>query len=199
MQPFHRFLQRFYGFGLYDAPASVLFCNTNPLCQIDENLNVCDFNRLVADAYMETVERTLLAACKINAPLLNMHMNQGVYITLPDKKVRLFAEYRSEYMAAIRRFLHNATASSKFLFSINVGIPKSISFTVRNKFAQPAKKHNDIRRTSPDAIIIRGIMSIDIIPCQQEIKRECNEHLISPDMVTKESLTREKTTRGKQK
>lgn len=71
---------------------------------LDENLNVCDFNRLVADAYMETVERTLLAACKINAPLLNMHMNQGVYITLPNKKVRLFAEYRSEYMAAIRRF-----------------------------------------------------------------------------------------------
>jgi len=26
-----------------------------------------------------------------------------------------------------------------------------------------------------------------ILPYQQEIKRECNEHLISPDMATKES------------
>lgn len=71
---------------------------------LDENLNVCDFNPLVADAYMETVERTLKAAREINAPLLNMHMNHGIYITLPDKKVRLFEEYQEEYMSAFKRF-----------------------------------------------------------------------------------------------
>ena len=31
---------------------------------LDENLNICDFNRFVSDAYMETVERTLKAAQK---------------------------------------------------------------------------------------------------------------------------------------
>lgn len=71
---------------------------------LDENLNVCDFNRFVADAYMETVERTLKVAQKIHAPLLNMHMNHGIYITLPDRKVRLFGEYCEEYMAAFVRF-----------------------------------------------------------------------------------------------
>ncbi|MDE5679058.1 MAG: sugar phosphate isomerase/epimerase [Lachnospiraceae bacterium] len=71
---------------------------------LDENLNVCDFNRLVAEAYLETVERTLNVAQKIGVPLLNMHMHAGVYITLPDRRVWLFEEYRSEYMAAIRRF-----------------------------------------------------------------------------------------------
>ncbi len=71
---------------------------------LDENLNVCDFNRFVADAYMETVERTLRVAERIGAPLLNMHMNQGIYITLPDRKVNLFGEYREEYMASIQRF-----------------------------------------------------------------------------------------------
>lgn len=71
---------------------------------LDENLNVCDFNRLVADAYMETVERTLKVAGEINAPLLNMHMNKGIYITLPDRKVRLFGEYHEEYMSAVRAF-----------------------------------------------------------------------------------------------
>lgn len=71
---------------------------------LDENLNVCDFNQLVADAYMETVERTLRVAQEIEAPLLNMHMNQGIYITLPDRKVRLFGEYKETYMAAMCRF-----------------------------------------------------------------------------------------------
>lgn len=71
---------------------------------LDENLNVCDFNFLVAEAYMETVERALKAAREIGAPLLNMHMNHGIYITLPDRKVRLFGEYRDEYLASIRRF-----------------------------------------------------------------------------------------------
>lgn len=71
---------------------------------LDENLNICDFNSLVADACLETVERALNAAHEIGAPLLNMHMNHGIYVTLPDRKVRLFSEYRKEYLAAIHKF-----------------------------------------------------------------------------------------------
>ncbi len=71
---------------------------------LDENLNVCDFNPLVAEAYMETTERAIRVAEEIGAPLLNMHMNHGIYITLPDRKIRLFGEYREAYMAAIRKF-----------------------------------------------------------------------------------------------
>ena len=71
---------------------------------LDENLNVCDFNPLVADAYLQTVERALKAAHEIGAPLLNMHMNHGINVTLPDRKVRLFGEYREVYLTAIRRF-----------------------------------------------------------------------------------------------
>lgn len=71
---------------------------------LDENLNVCDFNPLVADAYMETTERAIKVAKEIGAPLLNMHMNHGINVTLPDRKVRLFGEYRETYLAAIRKF-----------------------------------------------------------------------------------------------
>ncbi len=71
---------------------------------LDENLNVCDFNPLVADAYRKTVERAARIAVELGAPLLNMHMNHGIYITLPERKVRLFGEYRETYMAAIHRF-----------------------------------------------------------------------------------------------
>lgn len=70
---------------------------------LDENLNVCDFNTLVADAYLQTVERVLAAAKEIGAPILNMHTHQGVYFTLPDRKVYLFDEYRKEYMEGFAR------------------------------------------------------------------------------------------------
>lgn len=71
---------------------------------LDENFNVCDFNPLVADAYMETVKRTLQAAGKIGAPLLNMHMNHGIFVTLPDRKVRLYAQYKEVYMETMYKF-----------------------------------------------------------------------------------------------
>jgi len=56
---------------------------------LDENLNVADFNGLVAAAYFETVRRTIEAAKKLvclnekygeaSLPLtINMHMNHGI-------------------------------------------------------------------------------------------------------------------------
>lgn len=71
---------------------------------LDENLNVCDFNQAVAAAYTETVERAVRAARAIGAPVLNMHMNHGVYFTLPDRKVLLFERYFGQYMQAWKRF-----------------------------------------------------------------------------------------------
>ncbi|MCM1102502.1 MAG: sugar phosphate isomerase/epimerase [Clostridium sp.] len=71
---------------------------------LDENLNVCDFNREVAEAYLHTVERTIAAAKAIGAPIVNMHMNHGVHFTLPDRKVELFSVYRQEYEDAWKRF-----------------------------------------------------------------------------------------------
>lgn len=71
---------------------------------LDENLNVCDFNQAVAAAYTETTERAIRAAKAIGAPVLNMHMNHGVYFTLPDRKVLLFERYFEQYMQAWKRF-----------------------------------------------------------------------------------------------
>lgn len=71
---------------------------------LDENLNVCDFNRAVAQAYTDTVKKAIEAAKEIQAPILNMHMNHGVYFTLPDRKVQLFEKYKDEYMDSWKRF-----------------------------------------------------------------------------------------------
>lgn len=71
---------------------------------LDENLNVCDFNRAVTEAYRETVKQTIEIAKKIQVPILNMHMNHGVHFTLPDRKVQLFEQYNDNYMEDIRVF-----------------------------------------------------------------------------------------------
>ena len=82
---------------------------------LDENLNIADFNPLVAGAYLETVRRAVQAARALlplrdrfgdpRQPLtLNMHMNHGVHITLPDRKVQMYERDFGPYMASFRTF-----------------------------------------------------------------------------------------------
>ena len=82
---------------------------------LDENLNIADFNHLVTDAYLETVRRSIAAAGRLlglrdrygdgNQPLtINMHMHHGIFITLPDRKVRMYERNRDVYLASCRRF-----------------------------------------------------------------------------------------------
>ncbi len=71
---------------------------------LDENLNVCDFNSYVAEAYIKTVADTIEIAKQLNVKVLNMHMAKGVYFTLPDRKVLLFSEYKEQYLKNIIDF-----------------------------------------------------------------------------------------------
>ncbi|MBP3542262.1 MAG: sugar phosphate isomerase/epimerase [Clostridia bacterium] len=70
---------------------------------VDENLNPCDFNPYVADAWLRTMEETLGIARELGAPVVNMHLSRGVYFTLPGQRVFLYEEYLEEYLAAILR------------------------------------------------------------------------------------------------
>ena len=82
---------------------------------LDETLNVADFNPLVSEAYRETVRRSVKAARKLlylkerfgggSGPvILNMHMNHGIYITLPDRKVQMYERDLETYMEAFVGF-----------------------------------------------------------------------------------------------
>ena len=82
---------------------------------LDENLNIADFNPLVAGAYLETVRRSVDAAKKLlclrnrfggsSQPLtLNMHMHHGIFITLPDRKVQMYERDFGTYMESFTRF-----------------------------------------------------------------------------------------------
>jgi len=82
---------------------------------LDEKLNVADFNPLVAEAYMETVRRTVEVARKLlplrdrfgdaDQPLtINMHMEHGIFITLPDRKVQMYERDFDTYMKSFEQF-----------------------------------------------------------------------------------------------
>lgn len=65
---------------------------------LDENFCPADFNPMISEAWMETMLHTLRAAKRIGIPVINIHMNKGVYFTLPDRKVFLFERYREQYL-----------------------------------------------------------------------------------------------------
>lgn len=82
---------------------------------LDENLNIADFNRLVAGAYLETVKRTIEAAksflplrdkygVKSQPLVINMHMNHGIFITLPNEKVQMYDRNFDVYLDAFLKF-----------------------------------------------------------------------------------------------
>ncbi len=78
---------------------------------LDETLNVADFNPLVRQAYLETVRQALAAAKALTAlcapgrnMIVNMHMNHGIFVTLPDRKVQLYERDFDRYMRSFAEF-----------------------------------------------------------------------------------------------
>lgn len=70
---------------------------------LDERMDVCDFNPQVADAYLHTVCAALEFAGEIGMPVLNMHLNPGVYFTLPQKKVWLYETHKTHYLSSMEK------------------------------------------------------------------------------------------------
>lgn len=71
---------------------------------LDENLNISDFNLEVKEAYKRTVLGTISLAKEIEAPIINMHLAKGIYITLPNRKEFLFQQYESYYTQSMLEF-----------------------------------------------------------------------------------------------
>ena len=64
---------------------------------LDENLAPADFSPQVAAAYRQVAVDTVEFAKKMEIPVLNMHLIQGVYFTLPHEKVYLYDKFRTHY------------------------------------------------------------------------------------------------------
>jgi len=71
---------------------------------LQEEINIADFNEKIKEAYVETVCDAIEVAKECEMPILNMHMNSGIYFTLPNKKEYLFEQYSQSYMDNIKKF-----------------------------------------------------------------------------------------------
>lgn len=80
---------------------------------LDENLSPADFSPVVAAAYRQVAVETIEFAKKMEIPVLNMHMVQGVYFTLPHEKVYLFDKFRGHYRDNMLRFRDDCTKAAE--------------------------------------------------------------------------------------
>lgn len=71
----------------------------------DEGLNPFDFTKSVSECYFELMRKTISVAKAVGAPIINMHLLKGVYVTLPGKVVLLNDSYREEYLSRVREFI----------------------------------------------------------------------------------------------
>ena len=72
----------------------------------DEALNPFDFNKTVSDCYFKVMMDTIAVAKDIGAKVINLHLQKGIYVTLPDRVVLLTDIYRNEYLNTVKRFIY---------------------------------------------------------------------------------------------
>ncbi|MBQ9071144.1 MAG: sugar phosphate isomerase/epimerase [Clostridia bacterium] len=71
----------------------------------DEALNPFDFNPRVSECYFEVMRDTLKVAKEIGARVVNLHLQKGIYVTLPGKVILLTDVYREKYLSIVRSFI----------------------------------------------------------------------------------------------
>ncbi len=71
----------------------------------DEGLNPFDFSPSVSECYFNIMRKTIALAKGVGAPIVNIHLQKGVYVTLPGRVVLLTDEYYSEYIARVSAFI----------------------------------------------------------------------------------------------
>ena len=71
----------------------------------DEALNPFDFNPKVSDTYFEIMKDTLNIAKQIKAKAINLHLQKGIYVTLPEKVILLTDVYHDIYIESVKRFI----------------------------------------------------------------------------------------------
>ena len=71
---------------------------------IDESLDPCSVNPGIARVYTDTMLRAIELAKALEIPTLNMHMQRGIYVTLPDRRTYIYAENEAFYLDRLRAF-----------------------------------------------------------------------------------------------
>ncbi len=91
-----------------------------------EDIDIGHLNRNIRNVYVNEVINVLKLMQQVNSRVLNMHMSQGIYVTLPNKKVYIYDKYKSEYLHNITEFMsvvsEHINDSNQSVFIENTGI-----------------------------------------------------------------------------
>lgn len=71
---------------------------------LPDEIDITHFNEKIRNAYLDTVRETIEISKVIECPILNMHMNLGVYFTMPTHKVFLYEKHYKTYFKRIIEF-----------------------------------------------------------------------------------------------
>lgn len=71
---------------------------------LPEDIDISHFNPKVRNAFKETVFETIELMKQIGSPIVNMHMSNGIYFTLPNERIFLFDKFADQYKEAINSF-----------------------------------------------------------------------------------------------
>lgn len=71
---------------------------------LPEELDITNFNEDIRDAYIKVVTKTIEISKQLKVPIINMHMNLGIYFTMPSQRIYLYNKYESFYLKGIEKF-----------------------------------------------------------------------------------------------
>jgi sugar phosphate isomerase/epimerase len=143
---------------------------------LDENLNVSDFNHRVASAYLKTVDETIHIAKILSVPILNMHLSDGVYFTLPDKRIYLFADNEELYLDSMRDF-RNAMERAIGSSGIRICIENSNGYTDFQTKALDLLLESPVFALTFDIGHNHGIGSKDEPIIMSHVSKLCHMHI----------------------
>ena len=107
---------------------------------IDESLDPACVNAGVAQAYLDTMLKTVDLAKKAGIPVLNMHLQRGVYVTLPERRTYIYAENQNFYLGKMREFRDRVTEAIRPL-SLRAG-KGSIICTCMTRSGKTSTSHS---------------------------------------------------------
>ena len=88
-----------------ELPRAIDYASRNGVgitIQADENLDCMDFSAPVADAYLSVLIDIVRIERECGVLTVNLHLNRGVYFSLPDRKTFLYDVYRDRYLERVQ-------------------------------------------------------------------------------------------------
>ena len=71
---------------------------------LPEEFNIWNYNKKIKNAYLETIDNVIEIALRKQIKVINMHMNEGIYFTLPGEKRYIFEEDKKRYVEITQEF-----------------------------------------------------------------------------------------------